>query len=105
MKIGCDIVDLKRINLENKAFLRGILTKNELLLLEKKNNKKDFVGGRFAAKEAFLKALGSGLSGARMNEIEINYRESGQPFIYFDSKEYEVSISHDGDYAMAVVII
>ena len=106
MKIGCDIVDLRRLKLDHLPFLKGVLSPSERTLFEATNNKKDFLGGRFAAKEAFLKAIGTGLSGGpRMKEIDVKYRPSGQPVLCYDGKEYEVSISHDGDYAFAVVII
>mgnify|MGYP002520677897 FL=1 len=105
MKIGCDIVDLRRLQLDNDVFVRGILSQKEREIFVLRNDKRSFLGGRFAAKEAFLKALGSGLSGARMNEIEISYLEGGQPILIYQRKEYQVSISHDGDYAIAIVII
>ena len=40
-----------------------------------------------------------------MNEIDVSYREGGQPILLYQRKEYEVSISHDGDYAIAIVIL
>ena len=58
--IGCDIVDLNRLNLDNECFVLKLLTKNEFLIFKNKNSlqKKEFLGGRFAAKEAFFKAHG-----------------------------------------------
>lgn len=105
MKIGCDVVDLRRIQIDNLPFVNGILSENELEIFAKRKDKREFLGGRFAAKEAFLKALGSGLSGARMKDIDIRYKEGGQPYIFFKEQTYDVSISHDGDYAFAVVIL
>ena len=126
MKVGCDIVDLRRLQLDNEAFIRGVLSPKEREIFAQRKDKafpndiqltssqkygiisqdeRSFLGGRFAAKEAFLKALGTGLSGARMNEIDVSYREGGQPILLYQRKEYEVSISHDGDYAIAIVIL
>lgn len=105
MKIGCDVVDLKRIKEDDLVFARGILSPNEFAIYKERKNKRDFLGGRFAAKEAFLKAIGKGLSGARMSDIDISYTEDGQPELFYDGEKYSVSISHDGDYSFAVVII
>lgn len=105
MKIGCDVVDLRRIKVDDYVFIKGVLSSNELEIFEKRIDKKEFLGGRFAAKEAFLKALGTGLSGARMNQIDIFYLEGGKPILSYDGNEYEISISHDGDYAFAVVLV
>lgn len=58
--IGCDIVALKRLNVENDDFVLKILTTNEYLQFKSKKTlkqKKEFLGGRFAAKEAFLRRL------------------------------------------------
>ncbi len=105
MKIGCDVVDLRRVKINSLPFINGVLSKDEISIFEKRKDKKEFLGGRFAAKEAFLKALGCGISGARMNEIDIRYKENGQPYIIYKENNYDVSISHDGDYAFAVVVI
>lgn len=105
MNIGCDVVDLRRIKENDLVFAKGVLSPNEFAIYEQRTNKRDFLGGRFAAKEAFLKALGKGLSGARMSEIDIRYAEDGQPELFFEGKKHPVSISHDGDYAFAVVIL
>ena len=47
--IGCDIVDLNRLNLDNECFVLKLLTKNEFLIFKNKNSlkqKKEFLGGR-----------------------------------------------------------
>jgi holo-[acyl-carrier protein] synthase len=61
MKVGTDIVEIARIPADNLAFINGVLSPEERLILEKRTNKAEFIAGRFAAKEAFLKALGTGL--------------------------------------------
>jgi phosphopantetheine--protein transferase-like protein len=107
MHIGTDIVDVKRIPADNLAFIHGVLSHNEIILLGERaaNRKAEFIAGRYAAKEAFLKGLGTGLAGAKFNDIDVHYREGGQPVLSYQGQDYEVSISHDGDYAIAVVLI
>lgn len=105
MKVGTDIVEIARIPADNRAFVHGILSPAEILLFETRHDKAQFLAGRYAAKEAFLKALGTGLSGAKFNEIDIHYDAAGAPILTYQGKDYAVSISHDGGYATSVVII
>jgi len=105
MKVGTDIVEIRRIPFEDKAFVHGVLSSQELLLFEARKDRAQFLAGRYAAKEAFLKALGTGLSGAKLNEIDVSYRVGGGPVLRYQGQDYEVSISHDGGYAISVVII
>jgi holo-[acyl-carrier protein] synthase len=107
MHIGTDIVEIKRIPADNLAFIHGVLSHNEIALLNERsvNARAEFIAGRYAAKEAFLKGLGTGLAGAKFNDIDVHYREGGQPVLTYEGKDYELSISHDGGYAIAVVLI
>ena len=103
MGIGIDIVEIKRISLEDR-FIDLVLSDREKELLEKRVNKKEFLAGRFAAKEAFLKANHKGLGDIPLKNIEVLNLENGQPFIIYNNNEYfEVSISHEKEYAVAVV--
>lgn len=105
MGIGIDIVEIKRISLEER-FIDFILSSKEKELMNKRVNKKEFLAGRFAAKEAFLKANHKGLGDIKLQDIEVLNLENGQPIIIYDNKEYyDVSISHEKDYAVAVVNI
>lgn len=104
MEVGTDIVKISRVSLED-SFVKGILSENELETYEMRSDKQQFLAGHFAAKEAFLKALGVGLAGADFREVEVRYKEGGQPYIYFHDCEYSASISHDGEYAIAVVLL
>ena len=57
--IGVDIVDLDRLNLENTHFIKRILTPKEydiFIQLNSQQRQREFLGGRFAGKEAYLKA-------------------------------------------------
>ena len=82
--IGTDIVSVERVNksLKNKSFLRRIFNEKEILRCKKINNKINCYAKRFAAKEAFSKALGTGISnGINFNEIVILNKKSGKPYI------------------------
>lgn len=105
MGIGVDIVDMRRINNFDR-FAEGILSQKEMAIYAQKKDKLSFLAGRFAAKEAFMKALGQGLDQIPLRRIEVLYRGANQaPYILFANVEYDVSISHDGDYAIAIVSI
>lgn len=106
MKIGVDIVDLNRIQYDNKHFIERILSIKENQVynsLKTVQRKKEYLGGRFAAKEAYLKACGTGIGGVDFRDIEILNKESGQP--YLNDKKALLSISHERDYVVAFVVI
>jgi len=103
--VGIDIVKIERIKL-SKRFISLVLSSKEIELLSLKDNKKEFLAGRFAAKEAFLKANKKGLFEMSLNEIEVLSDASGAPYILHHNKRYDdVSIAHEKEYAVAVVII
>lgn len=120
VKIGTDICQIDRIRAVyktyGKRFLNRILTKNEIkYVASKKKNLIPRLAGRFAAKEAVTKVLGTGLRGVYFKEIEIIREQSGAPkiILYKRAKEkakekgltnFEVSISHEKDFAIAIVI-
>lgn len=101
MKIGTDIVKISRIekSIEKKHFLESVYTQNEIAYCKAAQS----FAGLFAAKEAYLKALGTGIN-CRLNTIEIDHTQSGKPFIK-NAEHCDLSISHDGDYAIASVIL
>lgn len=117
--IGIDITEVGRIE---KAFLRfgdrfrrRIFTENEINFCEKKKEGKfQSYAARFAAKEAFAKALGTGLRGKiSWREIEIIDDEKHRPQIitkgkakeYLGKRNAHLSISHTADYACAICLI
>ena len=105
-KIGVDIVDLDRLDLTRQHFIERILTPKELAIFHSKPTeiaKKEFLGGRFAGKEAVLKAIGKGLGGMKFQDIEILNKDSGEPYLNIENSM--ISISHDGNMAIAFVII
>jgi len=123
MIIGCgiDLVKIERIEKIIKRwgnnFNSRIFTPLERDYCEKKkSNKYQSYAGKFAAKEALLKALGLGLREANWKEIEIKNDELGQPIIDTSGKlkniastkgvsKYFITISHTKEYAIAQVII
>ncbi|GMB09919.1 holo-[acyl-carrier-protein] synthase [Thermolongibacillus altinsuensis] len=112
--IGIDLVELKRIEeiIERQPkFVERILTDGEkqIFLQLAKKRQIEFLAGRFAVKEAYAKALGTGIGSAfSFKDIEVKNDESGRPFIVCASSADErihVSISHSKHYAIAQVII
>lgn len=100
-KIGTDIIRISRIekSIEKNGFKEAVFTANEIAYAKKSGT----FAGIFAAKEAYLKAAGTGIN-CRLNTIEILHDERGKPYIN-GVKNCDVSISHDGDYAVATVIM
>ena len=111
--IGCDIVNLKRLNINDEKLVSRILTKNELaVFLNKKNDKHkcEYLAGRFAGKEAFFKAYGIEHQMVSFHDIEIlNDSQTGRPEIVKfpgDNKlQAKISISHSGEYVVTEVIL
>ena len=118
--LGSDIVSVSRIAgvaSRRSGFAGRILTEREIAVYEERGHSAEFLAGRFAAKEAFLKALGTGLgNGILFSEIEISPGASGRPLISFRGRAMEcfsriggrkafISISHEKEYALAVAMI
>ncbi|MBA4390844.1 MAG: holo-[acyl-carrier-protein] synthase [Syntrophus sp. (in: bacteria)] len=104
--IGIDIVDISRIKAiidkHGARFLNRVFTETEIGYARAKRSMEETLAGRFAAKEAFMKASGMWLP---WKDIEVQ-REDGRPFISFRGKRYNgLSISHERAYAVAVVMI
>ena len=120
--IGTDIVDIlrvKKIFNTNKKFKNKIFSKKEIKYCESRTNKIASYSKRFAAKEAFAKALGTGVSkGISFNEISVNNNKDGAPFIELlgktkivtnnlikKKKKIYIYLSDEKKYALAMVII
>lgn len=112
--LGIDLIEIDRIQeaiRRNEQFVTRILTPNELILFNEysSNRAAEFVAGRFAAKEAFSKARGTGIGKLRFTDIEILPDEKGKPVLKSDTlDEHEavlLSITHSKHTAMAQVII
>ncbi|MCR1934435.1 holo-ACP synthase [Clostridium tepidum] len=118
--IGTDITEIKRIEratIRNKNFINKLFTKNEVEAWEKKNFNIEFIAGRFAAKEAISKALGTGIRGFNFKDIEIINNKLGKPEVILKpraegiikkiSRDYKIhlSISHEKEYAIAYALL
>ncbi len=110
--VGIDIVELERIEKIVKRqpkFIERILTDHEKEMFTKLSGRRqiEFLAGRFASKEAFSKAVGTGI-GSELSflDIEIFSDEKGKPCIrHHAEKRVHLSISHSQEYAVAQVII
>jgi len=122
--IGTDIINIKRINNSLKRgghnFKKKIFSDREIKYCERKKNPSPFYAKRFAAKEAFSKALGTGIGkGISLKDIEVFNDTSGKPNIKLrgfannflkkkikrDKYNIYLSLSDDEPWAQATVII
>ena len=118
--IGTDIIEVARVAEKigkEQGFRELVFSAAEITYCEKATHKFQHYAARFAAKEAFFKALGTGWAdNAAFNEVEIIHDEKGKPFIRLTGataialQEYligtiSVSLSHVKEMATAVVII
>jgi len=118
--IGIDIIETVRMAekiSKKNGFAKHVFSASEIKYCESQKNKAEHYAGRFAAKEALLKALGTGLSGNfTLNEIEVRHDEMGKPSFYFTGttrqaikkrriSKIHLSISHQKSVACAVVVI
>jgi holo-[acyl-carrier protein] synthase len=119
--IGVDVVRISRIDSISKRwgkrFLRRVFTNQETEYCLLRKNPSPHLAVRFAAKEAFLKALGTGYSqGVRWKDIEVVPTASGKPDLkLYDHTErllqqrgiqrIHLSMSHDGEYGFVQVIL
>ncbi|MCA1023939.1 holo-ACP synthase [Halobacillus litoralis] len=111
--IGIDMVEIDRIKQSIKRqprFVQRILTENEYqrCLALQEQRQAEFAAGRFAAKEAFAKAAGTGIGALSFQDMEILASENGAPLM--TAKGYEtcriwVSITHSRSHAVAQVVL
>lgn len=116
--IGTDIVQIHRIERaiqRTPSFMSKAFTEEEIRYFESRNNKIESIAGNFAAKEAVSKALGTGIRGFGLLDIEILRDELGKPIVKISDKVKEVihldnniyihvSISHTNENAIAFAI-
>ena len=119
---GVDIVKNSRIKkaIKNNNFIRRIYSKTEINEAKKFKNKTNYFAKRFAAKEAFVKSLGTGFRmGVNFNDISIKNKRSGKPELCINSKVKKLikkkfktdrfkiflSLSDEDKYSIAYVII
>jgi len=120
MLVGIDVLDVVRMEkfVQNEHFLEKYFTPYEIDYVQKTNRQTLSLAGLFAAKEAFLKALGIGIGGGiDLNDIEIRHDDNGKPYLDVVSKkskimlktmsveEIAISISHADEIATAICIV
>ena len=116
MAVGIDSVEIERIaeSIKNERFLIRVYGANELVELRDAGTKAQRAASSFAAKEAFSKAVGTGLCGFSLPEAELLHDENGKPYLHLSGKAkqladklkltFEISITHTQDIATAIVI-
>ena len=110
---GIDLVKIKRFdNIKNNdSFMKKTFCTNELKYIKKTNYSSNTIAGIYACKEAFLKALKKGINNHNLLNIEVCHDKNNAPFIVLHNElqnkynNISVSISHDGEYAISIVII
>lgn len=121
--IGTDIVDVERIAQKvegREGFMKKVFSERETEYCTKQTHPSESFAARFAAKEAFLKALGKGLDATfELHEIEILNQDNGKPYLELSSDlqllvlletnqnpyHLHVSLSHTKTHATAHVVI
>ena len=118
---GVDIVENSRIkkSILNNSFLDRVFTNEEILISKKMKNKSSYFAKRFAAKEAFVKSLGTGFrSGFNFKDISVINDNLGKPSFFITKKiknmikkrfkinsfNFFLSISDEKKYSIAFVI-
>ena len=120
MLAGIAVLDVVRMEkfVQNEHFLEKYFTPYEIDYVSKNNRQTLSLAGIYAAKEAFLKALGIGIGGGiNLSDIEIRHQDSGKPYLTVLSSKsqimlktmnvesIEISISHSDEMATAICII
>jgi len=116
LRSGVDLIEIERFDrIEPKIrerFIQRVLTTKERLEVKDSN---PTLAGKFAAKEAVVKALGCGIGPVSFQDIEILHDANGQPILHLHKnagkiaeennlKDWSVSISHTQHYAVAIAI-
>ena len=110
------MIEIKRIERAHRRhgdhFLKKIYTPNEIIYCKSHTNMAPHLAGRFAAKEAVVKALGTGFRGITWKDIEILNNEQGRPVIVLSPEVSKnlgypsimISISHTREHAIASAV-
>ncbi|HEX4594947.1 MAG TPA: holo-ACP synthase [Bryobacteraceae bacterium] len=119
--IGIDLAEVgrirKAIERHGRRFIDRIYTKTEIAYVERKANRYERYAARFAAKEAGMKAIGTGWRrGVRWQDFEVTNLPSGRPILQFHGVAAEIagrlgvrnialSLTHTAEQGMAIVIL
>ncbi|MDD4236997.1 MAG: holo-ACP synthase [Desulfotomaculaceae bacterium] len=117
--VGTDIVEIDRIKLaverSGNRFLERIYTSEEITYCEARRDRFACYAARFAAKEAILKALGSGLAGCRWVEVEVSRIQGRPPGVLLHGAaaaladergigSFHITLSHSREFAVAFAV-
>ena len=115
MRIGIDIAEVGRIKRAagSERFVARVFSEEERAIFAERKNNPQTIAGRFCVKEAFGKALGTGICAFDLREVSTLNDDAGAPYLKLTGKALEllgnrktsVSISHTKEYATAAVII
>lgn len=117
--IGTDITKVERFKkwLDNDNLYKRFFNEKELRINGSEASKLQHLAVRFAAKEAFSKALGTGICGFKLKDVYVQNNEDGKPFLVVEDNAKELlekrcgkcnlclSLSHEKEYAIAFVVI
>lgn len=113
--VGIDLIEIERIrkSVSNPRFLTRCFGSGELLEYEARGGKINYIAVNFCAKEAFSKAIGTGVRGFRLKEVQLLRDGLGKPYLKLSGNaakiaeqlglDFEASVSHTKDYAVAIV--
>lgn len=117
--VGTDIVEIDRVKLaverSGRRFLERVYTPAEIAYCEARRDRISSYAARFAAKEAALKAIGSGLAGCRWVDVEVSRSQGSPPGILLHGAaaalaakrgigSLHISLSHSRKFAVAFVV-
>jgi holo-[acyl-carrier protein] synthase len=112
--LGVDMLEINRIEKSafNPRFLSRVFGDRELAIYKERGKPASFLAANFCAKEAFSKAIGTGVRGFELKDVQLLRGELGKPYLELSGKakilaknmDFEVSVSHTKEYAIAVVI-
>lgn len=116
MAVGVDIVEISRIEMltNKRAFIQKYFSKDEQSMFATKRFATQTIAANYAGKEAFSKAIGTGIKGFKLSEIEILRTPENAPYINLTGNakeiaeklsvgEISISLSHDAGIAIAMV--
>ena len=109
IRTGIDIVENSRFAKPSERLLEHLFTPYEI----ERGGRAEYWASRFAAKEACVKALGTGFSGITPRDVEIRSRESGEPYYVLygrasellGEREISLSIAHERSHSVAIAVI
>lgn len=117
IQVGIDLCEIERIEKaleKNPLFARRVLGDRERAYYEEHGMKAESIAAAFSAKEAFAKAMGTGIRDFAMREVEVLHDELGKPYYAFTGKAaelveaqgltFELSLTHSRSDAAAVAV-